>query len=50
MFGGVDTVVCYMNKFGIGDKRFIPDAEPFVYWTEGANGKLYMHNIKQEVP
>ncbi|EOP36177.1 hypothetical protein [Bacillus cereus] len=50
LFGGVDTVVCYMNKFGIGDKRFIPDDEPFVYWTEGANGKLYMHNIKQEVP
>ncbi|EJR56210.1 hypothetical protein IIM_01302 [Bacillus cereus VD107] len=49
LFGGNDTVVCYMNKFGIGDKRYIPDTEPDVYWTGGEFGKIYMHNIKQEV-
>ncbi|HHT7172080.1 TPA: hypothetical protein ACTZ3H_002772 [Bacillus cereus] len=50
LFGGNDTVVCYMNKFGIGDKRYILDTDPYVYWTGGEFGKLYMHNIKQEVP
>lgn len=50
MYGGNDTVVCYMNKFDLGDKRYIPDSEPCVYWTGGENGKLYMHNIKQDVP
>ncbi|WP_207391724.1 hypothetical protein [Bacillus cereus] len=50
LFGGIDTVVCYMNKFGIGDKRYVLDTDPYVYWTGGEFGKLYMHNIKQEVP
>ncbi|QWH10359.1 DUF2479 domain-containing protein [Bacillus mycoides] len=50
MFGGSDTVVCYMNRFGIGDKRYVSDSNPYVYWTGGEFGKLYMHNIKQEVP
>ncbi|MEK4894171.1 hypothetical protein MHH74_29545 [Bacillus sp. FSL M7-0996] len=50
LFGGNDTVVGYMNRFGIGDKRYIPDTEPGVYWTGGEFGKIYMHNIKQDVP
>ncbi|QWH11960.1 hypothetical protein EXW38_11550 [Bacillus mycoides] len=50
LYGGVDTVVCYMNRFGIGDKRYVADTDSYVYWTGGEFGKLYMHNIKQEVP